>query len=92
MTPYSPSATSVAARVQLHKQALLPALADPALGAISFLNEVIDRFPQAISFAPGAPFAAQRGVPDRRGLGRPLGLAHSERLTRGVLWCAARHA
>jgi (S)-3,5-dihydroxyphenylglycine transaminase len=57
MTPHSSSATPVAGRAQLHKPALLHALADPALGAISFLNEVIDRFPQAISFAPGAPFA-----------------------------------
>lgn len=41
----------------LHKEALLPALGDPDLGALSFLNEVMDRFPDAISFAPGAPFA-----------------------------------
>src|ERR1700761_2888911 len=57
MTPLPSSAAALAARAQLDQQALLPALADPALGAISFLNEVIDRFPQAISFAPGAPFA-----------------------------------
>jgi (S)-3,5-dihydroxyphenylglycine transaminase len=38
------------------RTALRAALADPAFGAISFLNEVIDRFPNAISFAPGAPF------------------------------------
>ncbi|MEU0131315.1 PLP-dependent aminotransferase family protein [Streptomyces sp. NPDC006289] len=30
-------------------------LRDPVLGAISFLNEVMDRHPDAISFAPGAP-------------------------------------
>ncbi|HWW72349.1 MAG TPA: PLP-dependent aminotransferase family protein [Duganella sp.] len=40
----------------LNRQDLLPALADPRLDAINFLNEVIDRFPDAISFAPGAPF------------------------------------
>ncbi|SFS90656.1 PLP-dependent aminotransferase family protein [Saccharopolyspora flava] len=28
---------------------------DPALGAIGFLNEVMSRYPEAISFAPGAP-------------------------------------
>jgi (S)-3,5-dihydroxyphenylglycine transaminase len=40
----------------LDRHDLLPALADPRLDAINFLNEVIDRFPEAISFAPGAPF------------------------------------
>jgi (S)-3,5-dihydroxyphenylglycine transaminase len=40
----------------LDRQDLLPALFDPRLDAINFLNEVIDRFPDAISFAPGAPF------------------------------------
>ncbi|MBF8175197.1 PLP-dependent aminotransferase family protein [Streptomyces olivaceus] len=30
-------------------------LQDPVLGAIGFLNEVMDRHPDAISFAPGAP-------------------------------------
>ncbi|MFE2358878.1 PLP-dependent aminotransferase family protein [Streptomyces parvulus] len=28
---------------------------DPVLGSIGFLNEVMDRHPEAISFAPGAP-------------------------------------
>ncbi|MDT9002109.1 PLP-dependent aminotransferase family protein [Paucibacter sp. APW11] len=41
--------------MQLQREQLLPALADPALSAINFLNEVIDRYPRAISFAPGAP-------------------------------------
>jgi (S)-3,5-dihydroxyphenylglycine transaminase len=30
-------------------------LQDPVLGSISFLNEIMSRFPDAISFAPGAP-------------------------------------
>lgn len=30
-------------------------LADPALSVMTFLNEVTDRFPDAISFAPGRP-------------------------------------
>jgi (S)-3,5-dihydroxyphenylglycine transaminase len=30
-------------------------LKEPVLGSINFLNEVIGRFPNAISFAPGAP-------------------------------------
>lgn len=41
--------------VCLDSTILLPALNGPALGGITFLNEVIDTFPDAISFAPGAP-------------------------------------
>jgi (S)-3,5-dihydroxyphenylglycine transaminase len=37
-------------------QSLHACLCEPVLGAINFLNEVIDRYPDAISFAPGAPF------------------------------------
>jgi (S)-3,5-dihydroxyphenylglycine transaminase len=40
----------------LDRDDLLAALGDPGLEAINFLNEVIDRFPDAISFAPGAPY------------------------------------
>ena len=39
----------------LQRSELHASLADPALEAVNFLNEVIDRFPEAISFAPGAP-------------------------------------
>ena len=41
--------------VDLDKRSLHACLSDPILSSISFLNEVIDRFPNAISFAPGAP-------------------------------------
>jgi (S)-3,5-dihydroxyphenylglycine transaminase len=34
---------------------LHPSLTDPTLAALGFLNEVMGRFPDAISFAPGAP-------------------------------------
>lgn len=40
----------------LQRSGLHASLADPALEAVNFLNEVIDRFPTAISFAPGAPY------------------------------------
>ncbi|TFW29131.1 aminotransferase-like domain-containing protein [Duganella callida] len=43
--------------VVLARAALHASISDPALDAISFLNEVMDRYPQAISFAPGAPYA-----------------------------------
>jgi len=42
--------------VRLERRDLLAAVRDPALDAINFLNEIIDRYPDAISFAPGAPF------------------------------------
>lgn len=40
----------------LERSELHASLSAPVLGALGFLNEVMDRFPQAISFAPGAPF------------------------------------
>lgn len=39
----------------LHVDRLHGSLQEPVLGAIGFLNEVMDRYPDAISFAPGAP-------------------------------------
>lgn len=39
----------------LYASDLHGSLQDPVLGAIGFLNEVMDRHPDAISFAPGAP-------------------------------------
>ncbi|MEU8706291.1 PLP-dependent aminotransferase family protein [Streptomyces sp. NPDC048565] len=39
----------------LYEADLHACLEDPVLGAIGFLNEVMDRHPDAISFAPGAP-------------------------------------
>jgi (S)-3,5-dihydroxyphenylglycine transaminase len=41
--------------VGLDKRSLHACLSDPILDSINFLNEVMDRFPDAISFAPGAP-------------------------------------
>ncbi|MGN9764798.1 PLP-dependent aminotransferase family protein [Micromonospora sp. SD12] len=39
----------------LDQESLHPSLRDPLLGSIGFLNEVMGRYPDAISFAPGAP-------------------------------------
>jgi (S)-3,5-dihydroxyphenylglycine transaminase len=50
-----PTAIAKSRAAVLHRSDLHASLADPALEAINFLNEVIDRFPEAISFAPGAP-------------------------------------
>jgi (S)-3,5-dihydroxyphenylglycine transaminase len=41
--------------MRLHLSALHDSLQEPALEAIGFLNEIMSRFPEAISFAPGAP-------------------------------------
>ena len=48
----SPTSPVVLDRADLHA-----ALADPVFDSISFLNEIMDRYPRAISFAPGAPYA-----------------------------------
>lgn len=41
--------------LELDQASLHEALGDPALGSISFLNEIMSQYPAAISFAPGAP-------------------------------------
>lgn len=40
---------------RLEQSSLHGSLVDPVLGSIGFLNEVMARYPEAISFAPGAP-------------------------------------
>ncbi|MFJ1608839.1 PLP-dependent aminotransferase family protein [Streptomyces sp. NPDC088253] len=42
----------------LGQDQLHASLTDPVLSSIGFLNEVMTRFPEAISFAPGAPHLA----------------------------------
>ncbi|WP_343236167.1 aminotransferase class I/II-fold pyridoxal phosphate-dependent enzyme [Streptomyces arenae] len=49
--PVSPGEAGV-----LRKEDLHPSISDPVLDAMNFLNEVTDRYPEAISFAPGRPF------------------------------------
>lgn len=41
--------------MRLARSTLHGSLADPVLGSVSFLNEIMSRYPEAISFAPGAP-------------------------------------
>lgn len=48
---------AIPAPVRLARAELHASVTDPLLGAMSFLNEIMDRYPQAISFAPGAPYA-----------------------------------
>ncbi len=43
---------------------LHPALREPSLQSVNFLNEVMSRYPNAISFAPGAPSLAFLGELD----------------------------
>ncbi len=40
-----------------------PALQDPTLEVMNFLNEAVSRYPQAISFAPGRPLESLLDVP-----------------------------
>lgn len=44
--------------VFLDQAELHGSVTDPVLGSIGFLNEVMSRYPEAISFAPGAPHPA----------------------------------
>ena len=39
----------------LLRESLHPSLADPVLDVMNFLNEIVLRYPEAISFAPGRP-------------------------------------
>ncbi|WP_405483645.1 PLP-dependent aminotransferase family protein [Streptomyces sp. NBC_00009] len=50
MTQAAPQSPHALALGELHGS-----LSDPVLDAMNFLNEVVGRFPQAISFAPGRP-------------------------------------
>ncbi|NKI71176.1 aminotransferase class I/II-fold pyridoxal phosphate-dependent enzyme [Collimonas pratensis] len=56
-------------RVSIERNDMHASLKDPVLGAISFLNEIMDHYPNAISFAPGAPYA---GFFDEIDVGRYL--------------------
>lgn len=69
-------------RARLDEGELHSSLRDPVLGSISFLNEVMSRYPDAISFAPGAPNLAHLADDD---IDRHIAawLAHACR-TRGV--------
>lgn len=42
---------------KLNKSSLHHSLSDSVFNSMNFLNEVIERYPNAISFAPGAPYA-----------------------------------
>ncbi|KLJ04383.1 PLP-dependent aminotransferase family protein [Streptomyces sp. KE1] len=50
MTPTAPPTPTPLSLAELH-----PSLGDPVLDAMNFLNEVVARFPDALSFAPGRP-------------------------------------
>lgn len=49
--PHDAPAPAAIALADLH-----PALGDPALESMNFLNEVAGRYPDAVSFAPGRPY------------------------------------
>ncbi|WP_034091398.1 PLP-dependent aminotransferase family protein [Streptacidiphilus albus] len=54
--PPSPATTGSPAPVPLLLGDLHGSLSDPLLDAMTFLNEVVSRFPDALSFAPGRPY------------------------------------
>ncbi|XYH97094.1 PLP-dependent aminotransferase family protein [Sorangium sp. So ce1128] len=66
--------------LMLDPSGLHASLQDPVLGAIDFLNEVIGRYPDAISFAPGAPNPAHlRDIDIGRYVDRYLAYLRCER-------------
>nr|BAU09326.1 aminotransferase [Streptomyces roseoverticillatus] len=75
--------------LQLDETDLHPSLRDPALDAVTFLNEVMSRHPHAISFAPGAPHPALlHDIDPARHIDAFL---HHLCRTRGLTPAAARH-
>ena len=52
------TAVGTTGAVRLNPLELHGSVHDPVLGSLGFLNEVMDRYPDAISFAPGAPHPA----------------------------------
>lgn len=48
----------------LDKATLHGALSDPLLDVMNFLNEIVHRFPEAVSFAPGRPYEGLFDVGD----------------------------
>ncbi len=50
-TPAPAPLTSMLTKQQLHAS-----LSDPDMDTMGFLNEIADRYPQAVSFAPGRPY------------------------------------
>ncbi|MFF8595298.1 PLP-dependent aminotransferase family protein [Streptomyces sp. NPDC015220] len=61
-------------------------LTDPVLDAMNFLNEVVARFPDALSFAPGRPF---EGTFETEDLSRYL-RAYTDHLEHGLGWSRDR--
>lgn len=51
-----PQPTSATGPGLLRKEDLHASVSDPLLDAMNFLNEITDRYPDAVSFAPGRPF------------------------------------
>ena len=77
------SATPAPASGALDLGELHGSLTDPVLDAMNFLNEVVARFPDAISFAPGRP---SEGTFDPEDLARYLGGSFADHLERDAAW------
>ncbi|WP_018681759.1 PLP-dependent aminotransferase family protein [Actinokineospora enzanensis] len=56
MTDIQDAPAALPQRMSLRAEELHRSLDDPLLSAMTFLNEVTHRFPDAISFAPGRPY------------------------------------
>ncbi len=51
-----PSSAATSGSTAIPKQRLHASLSDPDMDTMGFLNEIADRFPDAVSFAPGRPY------------------------------------
>ncbi|WP_327233357.1 PLP-dependent aminotransferase family protein [Streptomyces sp. NBC_01317] len=74
--------TDTAASPALALQDLHSSLTDPVLDAMNFLNEVVARFPEALSFAPGRP---AEGTFETDDIARHL-RSYTDHLEQGLGW------
>lgn len=56
LVPSTPTPSLPKPALPLTRASLHPSLSDPDLDSMAFLNEIADRYPDAVSFAPGRPY------------------------------------
>jgi len=56
LVPHASTPRPIPPAFPLTRASLHPSLSDPDLDSMAFLNEIADRYPDAVSFAPGRPY------------------------------------
>lgn len=82
----APATRAARAARALDLTELHASLTDPVLDAMNFLNEVVSRFPEALSFAPGRPSEGTFATDDPARYLR----AYTDHLTYGLGWSEDR--